>query len=165
MSEKIKSLIKRQFVAMSAKVDHCIDERWIMHQLRPSLNPKELTEIDAAIAELRNEGIILVDRRAGMLALALTQKGFDEIYPANPAAASKIRNLILGRFRDTSSKVGHCVDSRWIMHGLMPALNPREQGELDRAVQGMVDDGLIEVQEMRGMNALFLTQKGFDSIY
>jgi len=80
MKQKIIDLILQQFVSMSAKVGHCIDERWILHKLVPKLNPKEQAEIDSAIGDLQADGLIDVDRRTGILALALTQKGFDTIY-------------------------------------------------------------------------------------
>ena len=61
MNEKNKSKILGAFAAMSAKVGHCIDERWIVQKLVPPLNPKEQTEVEATLAEMKNEGLITVD--------------------------------------------------------------------------------------------------------
>jgi len=100
------------------------------------------------------------------LTLALAQNGYDTIYPTNPAAAkSKIRTAILEQFSSSSSKVGHCIDERWIVHKLIPSLNPKEQEQLDSGISEMEAEGLITVERKNSMTVLALTQKGFDTIY
>ena len=166
MKEQIGQKILDQFAAMSARAGHCLDERWILHKLKPSLNPKEQMEIDAAIDHLRTQKLIEVSRRTGMLALVLTVAGYDAIYPNDPAAAKKkIRQAILDGFSRSRSQVGHCLDARWIQHQVVPQLNPRESEQLEPAIHDMVQEGLIDVSKRSSMTILALTQKGFDAIY
>ena len=166
MKEQIAHRILDEFVSMSARAGHCIPERWILHSLRPSLNPKEQMEIDPAIDDLRTKGFIEVDRRMGMQALILTVAGYDAIFPDDPeAAAAQIRRAILNGFAHLNSRVGHCLDERWILHKLTPTLTPRERDQLEPAIRAMAQDGLIDLDKRLGMTALILTQKGFDAIY
>lgn len=162
----IKSTILNQFVAMSAKVGHCIDERWILHTLMPSLNPKEQAEVSATIDEMANEDLITATRRAGILTLALSQTGYHTIYPTDPVAAkAKIRTAILKQFSSSSSMVGHCLDERWILHKLIPSLNPKEQEQLDSALKEIEIEGLFTIKQNNGMTILVLTRTGFNTIY
>ena len=166
MSQKIESLILDQFAAMSASVGHCIDEWWIIHKLRPALNPKEQDEIDATIQDLIARKIITADNKSGLLVMALAQGGFDLIYPNDPDAARlKIRKSILKRFANTQSRVGHYIDERWIIHTLVQSLNPREKLEVNSAIDALVADGLITTDNRMSMTVLVLTQVGFDAIY
>lgn len=166
MSPKIESLILEQFFTMSASVGHCIDERWIIHKLRPALNPKEQQEIDPTIQCLVDKGIITTSERSGMLVMALTQDGFDLIYPGTPESSrSKIRGAILKRFSDTKSRVGHCIDEKWIIHNLLQSLNPKERLEIDAAIDALFVEGLITIDRRMSMTVLVLTQAGFDAIY
>lgn len=166
MSPKIESLILEQFIAISAKVGHCIDERWIIHKLRPALNPKEQQEIDSTIQDLIGREIITADNKSGLLVMALAQNGFDLIYPDDPASArSKIRGAILKRFADTQSRVGHCIDERWIIQQLLQSLNPKERLEVDATIDALVAEGLITTDQRMSMTVLVLTQAGFDAIY
>ena len=166
MSQKIESLILDQFAAMSAAVGHCIDERWIIHKLRPALNPKEQDLIDSTIQDLIAREIITADNRSGLLVMALAQGGYDLIYPDDPDAARlKIRESILKRFADTQARVGHCIDERWILHNLLPTLNPKERLEVNATIDALVADGLITTDNRMSMDVLVLTQGGFDAIY
>ncbi len=166
MNEKIKSKILDAFVAMSAQVGHCIPDRWVLHTLIPSLNPKEQAEIQSTIDEMKNEGLITLDRRSDMPVMALSQTGYDTIYPTDPVEAkSKIRKAILNQFSSTSSRVGHCLNERWIAQNLIPSLNPKEREKLDSVLNEMAVEGLITIEKKHGMLALALTQKGFDIIY
>jgi hypothetical protein len=101
-----------------------------------------------------------------MSVMVLTEQGYDAIYPDNSAAAKRrIRESILRRFSSTSSRVGHCIDERWIAQNLIPSLNPREREKIDASVQEMVTDGLITLDHRANMKVLVLTQNGFDAIY
>jgi len=166
MNEKIKSKILDAFVAMSAKVGHTINERWILHTFNPQLNPKEQAEVEATIEGMKNEDLITVGQRGGMFVMALSQTGYDNIYPTDPVGAkAKIRTAILNRFSATSSKVGHCLPERWIVQNLMPSLNPKDQEQVNSTLQEMETDGVITIERKNSMIALILTQKGFDLIY
>jgi len=166
MKQQIAARILDQFVTMSARAGHCIPERWILHELRPSLNPKEQMEIEPAIDDLRTQGLIEVEQRVGMRALVLTAAGYDAIYPSDPEAAKrKIREAILNGFSRSNSRVGYCLDERWILHQLVPTLSPREREQLDPVIRDMAQEGFIDLDTRRRMSVLVLTQKGFDAIY
>lgn len=166
MLKKIEDAILNQFAATSSRVGHCIDERWIVHNLARTLNPKEQDELDSTIGHMVDAGLIEASKKSGMLVLALTQKGFDFIYPDDPVAArEKIRQAILSRFASTSARVGHFLDERWIVQQLVPQLTPKEQLELDASVKSLIDDGLVTAQPGIIGTAIVLTQLGFDAIY
>jgi hypothetical protein len=61
--------------------------------------------------------------------------------------------------------VGHCLDERWIVHKLLPSLNPKEQDQMNSTFREMEVDGVIKIENKNGLTVLVLTQKGFDSIY
>lgn len=166
MKQEIAQRILDEFTRTGARVGYCIPERWILHTLRPSLNPKEQMEIDPAIEHLREKGILEVERRSGMLALVLTETGYEALYDDDSAASlGKIRQQVLDGFARTNSRVGHCLDEKWLLHHLIPTLNPKERDLLDPAIRAMADEGLIELGKRMSMTALALTQKGFDAIY
>jgi hypothetical protein len=79
-ANRIRELILARFIAIKAKPNHVIDERWILHSLMPQLNPKEVKCVNAAIDSLVGDGTIEVDNRAGMTCLVLTENGYNLIY-------------------------------------------------------------------------------------
>jgi hypothetical protein len=76
----------------------------------------------------------------------------------------EIANAIMKQFADTNSKPNHIIQERWITQVLLRQLNPKEQEMLNPAINDLVNDGLITVEDRSG-TCLVLTQKGFDTIY
>lgn len=162
---EIASCFLDEFRRTHAKVDHVIDQRWIMHSLQPRLNPKEQDLINGAVQLLVDQGVVTIELRMGMKCLVLSQKGFACIYSDNKAdIVEKIRADIMAEFTHTNSKVGHAIDQRWLGLTYSPTLNPVEQKYLTEAINSLETDGLIEIKQNSTI-LLVLTQKGFDSIY
>lgn len=76
-----------------------------------------------------------------------------------------IANLIMNRFKETNSRANHVIDQRWILHGLLNKLNPKEQELLNPAISDLVDSDLISIDERAGGQCLVLTETAFDYIY
>ena len=166
MNENIKSKILNAFSEMSAKVGHYLSDRWVFQNLMPSLNPNEREQLEATLDKMKQNDLITLVSKGGISAIALGQAGYDVIYPTTPEEAkAKIRAAILNRFSSAASKVGECIDERWIVHKLLPSLNPKEAEQVNPAIQEMKDDGLISIDKKMGMTNLILSQKGFDEIY
>lgn len=75
----IANKIMNRFRELNSRVDHVVDQKWIQFKLMPQLNPKEQDSVNDAIELLERNGFIEIAKRAGMVCLALTQKGFDAI--------------------------------------------------------------------------------------
>ena len=76
---RVKQLILERFRETKADVGHIIPPNWIITILGPELNPKEKAQLQPAIQELVDEGLVeLKGKRKDTL--ALTQKGVDHIY-------------------------------------------------------------------------------------
>lgn len=164
-ANKIADCFLDEFRRTHAKVNHAIDQRWIMHSLMPRLNPKEQELINSAAQLLVDQGVVMVEDRMGMKCLVLTQKGFDSIYTDNKAVTiEKIRTDIMAEFARTNSRVGHALDQRWLGLTYSRTLNPVEQKYLTEAINSLEADGLIEIKQNSTI-LLILSQKGFDSIY
>lgn len=141
-------------------------DRFIIHSLKPKLNPKEEDQIYPTIDALNKEELISVENQAGTVAWVLTQRGFDTIYPTDPdVAKAKIKEKIVNQFRSISARVGHCIDERWIIQKLIPSLNPKEQNEIDSTLREMEREGLITIGKKSEMMTIALAQHGFDTIY
>jgi len=162
----IASLIMNRFKETNSKVNHVIDQRWIMHGLYSKLNPKEQELLNPAIGDLINSDLISMDERAGGQCLVLTEKGFDFIYPIDEQQViSNIQRTILGEFKRTNSRVNHIIQDRWISMTLVPSLNPKEQNLVEKAINELIENELISYENRNGMNCMVLQQKGFDTIY
>lgn len=76
-----------------------------------------------------------------------------------------ISEKIMTRFAETNSKPNHVIDQRWINQSLLRNLNPKEQDLLNPAIDDLINEGLITIDERTGGQCLVLTEKGFDFIY
>jgi hypothetical protein len=162
--QEIASVIMSEFARTNSKPNHIIQERWFTQVLSRRLNPKEQELINPAINDLVNAGLATTDDRHGFC-LVLTEKGFDEIYPIDETkTVEKLCQKILNRFAATNSRVNHTVDYKWINFNLLKELNPKESALVDQAIQKLVEDELITVEDRHGW-CMVLTQKGFDTIY
>ncbi len=162
--EDIANLILRQFAETNSKPNHIIQERWINQVLFRQLNPKEQELLNPAISDLVNEGLITTEDRRGFC-LVLTEKGFDTIYPIDEnKVIEDIGATIMKQFASTNSKVNHIVDFRWINFTLSKGLNPKENALIEKAIEKLVENGLITTEDRHGF-CMVLTQKGFDAIY
>lgn len=155
-----------RFKETNSKVNHVIDQRWLIHGLLNKLNPKEQELLNPAIGDLVDSNLISIDERAGGQCLVLTQTGFDFIYPIDEQQViGKIQRAILEQFRKTNSRVNHVIQIKWISMTLIPSLNPKEQELVDKAINDIIDQELISFENRSGMDCLVLQQKGFDLIY
>lgn len=75
-----------------------------------------------------------------------------------------IAKEIMNQFAKENSKPNHVIQLRWITQVLIPRLNPKEQLLVNPAINDLVNDGLVTVEERSGQ-CLVLTEKGFDLIY
>jgi len=78
---------------------------------------------------------------------------------------SEIGLKIMGQFAKTNSKPEHILDQRLLNFNLFNKLNPKEQNLIEPAIQELVNNGLIYINNRAGGQCLVLTQKGFDEIY
>jgi len=78
---------------------------------------------------------------------------------------NEISAIIMRRFAETNSKPNHVIDQRWIYHNLLNTLNPKEQELLNPAIDDLVKEKLITIEERAGGQCLVLTEKGYDLIY
>ena len=160
----IANLIMNQFAETNSKPNHVIQERWINQVLLRQLNPKEQNLINPAINDLVNDGLIITEDRRGFC-IVLTEKGFDSIYPIDVnEVIERIGRTIMQQFSNTNSKVNHVVDYKWINFNLSKGLNPKENALIERAIERLVENGLITTEDRHGF-CMVLTQKGFDYIY
>ena len=110
----------------------------------PQLNTKEQDSVNDAIELLERNGFIEIEKRAGMVCLVLTQKGFDTIYDDDREnIIQKIQKAILEQFAHNNSRVGDTLEQKWITLMYMPTLNPVEQKYAQEAVIGLAKEGYI----------------------
>ncbi|MDR0495858.1 MAG: hypothetical protein LBG95_09570 [Treponema sp.] len=57
-----------------------------------------------------------------------------------------IAQCLMGRFRETNSKVNHVIDQRWIQFQFMSNLNPKEQDLVNSAMDLLRNLGLINLR-------------------
>lgn len=76
----------------------------------------------------------------------------------------EIKDLIKNRFKETKSKVNHVIDQRWI-NNLLQKLNPKEQNLLNPAINELIQEKIITVENRMGQQCLVLTEVGFEEIY
>lgn len=159
----IANKIMNRFRELNSKVDHVVDQKWIQFKLMPQLNTKEQYSVNDAIELLERNGFIEIEKRAGMVCLVLTQKGFDTIYDDDREnIIQKIQKAILEQFAYNNSRVGDTLEQKWITLMYMPTLNPVEQKYAQEAVIGLAKEGYICFNQL-GM--LVLTEKGYNAIY
>lgn len=162
--QEIANEIMNEFARTNSKPNHIIHQRWFTQVLVQKLNPKEQELIDPAIQDLINAGLATSEDRHGWC-LVLTEQGFDKIYPIEETITiNEITQKIMSRFAETNSRVNHTVDSKWIDFNLRKELNPKEDALVDTAIEKLVTDGLITVEDRHGW-CMVLTQKGFETIY
>ncbi|GHT68678.1 hypothetical protein AGMMS50239_34260 [Bacteroidia bacterium] len=162
--QEIANEIMNEFARTNSKPNHIIQERWFNHVLAQKLNPKEQELINPAINDLIDAGLATTDNKVGFC-LVLTEKGFDKIYPIDESkTVEKLCKKILGQFARTNSRVNHTIDSKWINSTLLNGLNPKEVVLVDAAIEKLVADELITIEDRHGW-CMVLTQKGFDTIY
>lgn len=78
-----------------------------------------------------------------------------------------VRHKFLDFMRNRNMAVGHVVPEKPFRFGFVAALNPKEAGEVEVVIKGLVDDGILEAKQSPPSTAAscFLTQKGFDLLY
>jgi predicted transcriptional regulator len=167
VNQKIRDAILGEFRETSASAGHCImADTYILHRLKPSLNPKEENEIPSTISDLASEGLIKMEKRNGLNAFVLTERGFDYIYPTDAASArTKIRQSVKDLFASMRAKVDDCIPSRAFDINIVQSLNPKEKKEIDSALGEMADEDIIRIENRSGLPVIVLTKKGFESIY
>ena len=161
--KNIANKIMNRFRELNSRVDHVVDQKWIQFNLMPQLNPKEQDSVNDAIELLERNGFIEIAKRADMVCLVLTQKGFEAIYDDDREnIIQKIQKAILAQYAHNNSRVGHTLEQKWITLMYMPTLNPVEQKYVQEAVIELAKKGYICFNQM-GM--LVLTEKGYNAIY
>ncbi|AZA88689.1 hypothetical protein EG349_18885 [Chryseobacterium shandongense] len=162
--QEIANEIMNEFARTNSKPNHVIQQRWFTQVLSRKLNPKERELINPAIQDLINTGLATSEDRHGWC-LVLTEQGFEEIYPIDETRTiNEIARKIIKHFSETNSQVNHTVDSKWINFNLRKGLNPKEDALVDTAIQKLVSDGFITIEDRHGW-CMVLTQKGFDTLY
>ena len=78
---------------------------------------------------------------------------------------TEIGQKILNRFAETKSKPEHIIDQSWLNFNLFNKLNPKEQDLVEFAIQELVNNKLIYIDNRAGGQCLVLTEKGFNKIY
>lgn len=72
----------------------------------------------------------------------------------------EVQEIIMGWFRKTNSRAGDVLPQRSLNFDIK--LNPKQQDEFINAVEDLINQGLIEFAENKGLR---LTKQGVDFIY
>jgi len=77
---------------------------------------------------------------------------------------NNIEALIKQAFKVDNSKPNHAFDERWLKREILEKLNPKEQELVNPAIDNLVKEGFITIEDRRG-NCMVLTQKGYEELY
>lgn len=128
--EKIASLIMRGFQVENSRPGHCLDHRWLNREIIDKLNPVEQIEVQPAINDLENRGLIMVHENKNGFGwcMELMEQGYNSIYPIEDEqqVVEEIAGGIMLRFAKTNSRVDDIIQNRWLIHGFSRSLNPRK---------------------------------------
>jgi hypothetical protein len=162
--EEIKDHIKLEFFKRLSDINHQIDGRWFNTDIYPKLNPKQKEFVEPAVEELVKEGFVTIgDKR--ILTLILTEQGFEELYPeSEESIIGKLQKTILKEFERTNSKVNYVLQGKYFNLTLNPYLNPKERKLVDTAINDMIEQKLVAVNQKSG-GGLVLLHAGFDILY
>ena len=75
-----------------------------------------------------------------------------------------IAALIKQAFKVNNSMPNHCLDGRWLTNNIIDKLNPKEIGFVQMAIDSLVQEGFITIEDRRGP-CMVLTNKGYEEIY
>ncbi|WP_295667308.1 hypothetical protein [uncultured Mucilaginibacter sp.] len=163
--EEIETDIMTMFATTNSKPGHVLSHRQLSAYIRDNLNPREQSLVDPAIDQLIERGYISVKNIRGADNLALTDTGYEFIYPIdNEDTISNIQERIMGQFRRLNYRVNNMIQMRWITQNLIPSLNQREREMVAEALQGLENLEYI-TYENRTVEGIVLTEQGFDYIY
>lgn len=70
-----------------------------------------------------------------------------------------IKNELMGRFRRAGAHAGDILSPEWLYNEYLPTLSPREEKILEKAVNELIREGLLEYAGGR-KPSYRLTQKG-----
>lgn len=143
--ERARKLVLDSFAA-NADIGVPIDDRYIFQQ-GMKLSPPAQDEIENAKVDLINEGIL--DQQ-----YALTEKGFNLIFPSNkPAMKSKL----LSHCRQNRLRSGDQVIDRAFQHNMF-YFTKQEKADLESVLADLISEGFIETN-------LCLTENGYKKLY
>lgn len=157
IAKKILLLFKDQ----NLKTYDIITEKWLKFTIIDKLEPAEKLLINDALLELIEQEFIITKNEYG-LHLILTEKGFNSIYIIDREKTIVfIYRKILENFKQNILNLNYRITETWLRFELVGNLNPKEKELVNLAIDKLVRDGIVAIDNKRGLE-LILTENGSD---
>lgn len=151
------------FEQNNCRPGHVIPMRNFRFGMMTRMTHEEQGDFIDSVNNLIEDGQITYDnKRPGLDALRLTQRGYDIIYP--PANKVEVAEKLMDMFRKQHIEAGQIITFRYINFNFFSKLNPKEQDVFEEVCNKLIYAQWIEYKK-DGLECLKLLKRGFDYIY